>query len=257
MNETHTNLISSKMWIHHIPVLTYTDGCHLPKPLVIMAHGFTSKKEDLIPFLEDLAREGYFAVGLDNRLHGEREDGGFASVLSEGSRLNCYKLFYAIKENAEDIRLIIDYFTGEAQVDINRVGMVGISMGGFTTYKALTIDKRIKVAAPLISSPVWGDAPVGADIDDRPEVINALEELSNKYGPSNTPDNFYPTAILMQAGGIDGHFDLGKLKYFHNLLKSSYQEEADRVKLLVHEGVAHTVTPAMWENAMEWLKKYL
>jgi dienelactone hydrolase len=249
-------MITTKQ-IHNIPVLTYTTADQTQKPLVIMAHGFTGKKEDLIPYLEELAGMGYYAVGIDNRFHGERNDGGFGSVISEGNRLNCYKLFNAIKETAEDIRILLDYFTGEAQVDITRVGMLGISMGGFITYRALSIDKRIKTAVPFISSPVWGDTPAGTVIDDRQEVMKGYEEFSNKYGPSNTPENFYPTAILMQAGDIDGHFNLEKLKSFYAALKSRYKNDSNRINLLVHEGVTHTVTSKMWENALLWLKKYL
>jgi dienelactone hydrolase len=257
MNKSETNLSVTRKRILHIPVLIYTDGNLAQKPLVIMSHGFTGKKEDLIPYLETLAGMGYYAVGIDNRLHGEREDGGFGTVLSEGGRLNCYKLFNAIKENAEDIRLLIDYFTGETEVDITRVGMLGISMGGFTTYRALSIDKRIKVAAPFISSPIWGDAPADAKIDDNPEVTKAFLELSNKYGPSNTPDNFYPTAILMQVGGSDGHFDLEKLKCYYEIMKFHYKDATNLVNLLIYEGVAHNITPEMWDNAILWLKKYL
>jgi dienelactone hydrolase len=257
MSLSEKNFIMSHKWIQHIPVLTYTDDDSSPKPLVIMSHGFTNKKEDLIPYLEELAKLGYYTVGIDNRLHGERNDGGFGMVLSEGGRLNCFKLFNAIKENAEDIRILIDYFTGDSQIDINRIGMLGISMGGFTTFKALTIDKRIKVAAPFISSPIWGDVPEGAKIDDSPEVSKAFEELSMKYSPSNTPDNFFPTAILMQAGGIDVHFNLEKLKKYYTVLKEHYQNASDRINFLVHEGVAHNVTPDMWNNAVLWLKKFL
>lgn len=257
MNNTELNFLISKKRIMHIPVLIYTNGNQTPKPLVIMSHGFTGKKEDLIPYLEALAGMGYYAVGIDNRLHGEREDGGFGTVLSEGGRLNCYKLFNAIKENAEDIRILIDYFTGETEVDITRVGMLGISMGGFTTYRSLSIDKRIKVAAPFISSPIWGDAPLDAQIDDSPEATKAFSELSNKYGPSNTPDNFYPTAILMQVGGADGHFNLEKLKCYYEVMKSRYKDDASLINLLIYEGVAHSITPQMWENAMLWLEKHL
>ncbi len=257
MNLTDNRFIISKKMIQNIPVLTYTNHDQIPKPLVIMSHGFTSCKEDLIPCLKELANMGYYAVGLDNRLHGERTGDGFETVFSEGNRLNCFKLFNAIKENAEDIRILIEYFVHELDIDITRVGMLGISMGGFTTYRAMAIDKRIKVAVPMISSAVWGDAPADVKTDDSPEVIKAFEALSKSYSPSNNPNTFYPAAILMQAGGIDGHYSLVKLRDFYHTLKSNYQSMSDRVNLIVHEGVAHTVTPEMWKNAKEWLEKYL
>lgn len=68
MSISENDLIVSGEWIRHIPVLTYTDGDQNPKPLVIMSHGFTGRKEDLIPYLEELAGIGYYAVGIDNRL---------------------------------------------------------------------------------------------------------------------------------------------------------------------------------------------
>lgn len=252
-----TEIMVSKKMVFNIPALVYCDGAPSPKPLVILSHGFGGNKETLIPYLEDLASRGYIAVGIDNRLHGERVGESFQSVFYDEDSLNCYRLFNAIKETAEDIRLIIDHFTLENRVDIKRIAMLGISMGGFTTYRAVSIDKRIKAAVTFISSPVWGDVPGGAKIDERDEVKKAFAELSELFAPASTPDNFYPTALLMQAGAIDDHFSLDKLKIAYSIIKQRYKSNPDLIKLKIYDAVGHTVTPEMWENALIWLYKHL
>ena len=100
-----------------------------------------------------------------------------------------------------------------SEIENTRIAMMGVSMGGFTTYRATVLDKRIKVAIPIISSPVWGDLPENYPANEEPHIIASLKHLSKQYAPSNFIDKFYPTALLMQVGGDDKHFDLNKLKH--------------------------------------------
>jgi uncharacterized protein len=158
----------SKEVIKGIPILKCSNESDSKKPLIIFSHGFTGKKDDWKEYMSELAEIGYYAVALDNRLHREREDIGLDSVMSSEGKINFFGVCKAIKDNAEDITILIDYFTTKNDIDLDRIGMVVISMGGFTTFRAVVIDQRIKVAVPIIASPVWEDLPRDMLIDDNP-----------------------------------------------------------------------------------------
>lgn len=247
----------SKRMVGDIPVLTCTNESGDPKPLVLLSHGFTGSKEVWREYMQELAEAGYYAVAIDNRLHGEREDEGFSSVMSEGGRINFYRLFRAIKENAEDVVKIIDYFAATEEIDQHRIGMTGVSMGGFTAFRAVVMDKRIKVATPIIASPVWGDIPGDKPADESPEIMRALVDLSRQYSPSHFMDRFHPTALLIQAGSKDTHFRLEKLERFYEDLRHRYHDDRSRLHLIVFDGIAHEFTQSMWINAKSWLTRYL
>ena len=51
-----------------------------------------------------------------------------------------------------DLWRLVDYLVTRPDIDANRIGMMGISMGGIETWMAASVDTRIKVAVPVISA---------------------------------------------------------------------------------------------------------
>lgn len=250
----NSNASFSNEVIEGIPVLVCSDESNNPKPLIIFSHGFLCKKEDWKEYMKEAAEMGYYSVALDNRLHGERK--GFDSVTSEEG-IDFYEICRTIKDNADDITVLIDYFYTKTEIDKDRIGMVGVSMGGFTTYRAVVIDKRIKVAIPIISSPVWEDIPGDYYADNNPEIYNKLFSFGKQYAPSSFVGKFHPTALLMQVGSEDKHFNVEKLKLFEQNVKGYYKDDLSKFELIVFDGIGHEFTEEMWNNAKAWLSKYL
>ncbi len=252
------DLMLTKEMVGGIPILECYKRDGRRKPLVILSHGFTENKERWTPQLNSLAEHGYYAAALDNHNHGERKEPDFASQVFSGSKLKLHEVRRLIKETAEDISRLIDHFTRSEEVDQDRIGMAGVSMGGFTTFRALVIEKRIKAAAPVISSPYWDDIPQGVPVADDAESQQTLASISHAYSPALFPELFFPRPLLIQIGDQDGHYVPDRVKQFYEQLKSGYyKEEPQRLKLICHEGVGHEFTPAMWANVMDWFKKYL
>jgi cephalosporin-C deacetylase-like acetyl esterase len=103
-----------------------------------------------------------------------------------------YEVRRLIKETADDIPSLIDHFISKKQVDAARIGMIGVSMGGFAAFRALVIEKRITVAAPIIASPYFDEKPKDVPIITRPEITQALKDYSLEFSPAHFPDRFYP-----------------------------------------------------------------
>lgn len=252
--------LQEKKIIKGIPVLTCKRDNSLKKPLVIMSHGFTGGKQQFLEngYLKSLAEMGYFAAALDNRLHGDRPGPSFLStVINPSGRVDVLLLRKAIKETADDIRILIDELSEENDIDTDRIAMIGVSMGGFITFRSIVIDKRIKVGIPVISSPYWddlpGDIPVLID-----EITKAqLKIYSEEYQPSVCIDQFYPKSILMQIGDSDKHYNAEKVKSFYNSLKQFYKDYPERLKLIVYQDTKHEFKEEMWNQAIEWLKSEL
>lgn len=255
---TIRNSIVKRFKIDKIPVLVCFDVDRgFPKPLVIISHGFRGSKEDLRERAAALANFGYYAVAIDNCGHGERTGPDFLSQVYRDGELDMVEVRRLIKKTADDIPTIIDYFEVDKLIDGQRVGMVGVSMGGFVTFRALTFEKRIKAAAPIIASPFWDDLPAEVPVLSTPEARLALTAYAQRYNPAYYPDQFFPRPLLIQIGEEDQHYNGAKVKRFYHGLKGRYRTDAEKVKLIVHEGVGHTFTEPMWVNAVDWLQKYL
>jgi dienelactone hydrolase len=257
INAEKDNLELKKQTIHGIPTLSCFKGNKDQKPLVIFSHAFAGAKEDFTDHLKTFAELGYYAIALDNRAHGERSVRGFISkkVFVDG-KLIVYEVRKLIKETADDMQILIDHFVKEGGIDEDRIGLVGVSMGGFSALRTLVMEDRVKVAAPIIASPYFHELPEDVPIAKDPENMKKLKDYSEKYSPGFHLDRFYPRAILFQIGGRDIHFNGENVKQFCDNLKSYYKEDSDILKLIVHDNVAHEFTEPMWHNVIDWFKKF-
>ena len=243
--------------IEGIPILSCQKDHGRKMPLVLCSHGLMESKEIFGEYLKSFAELGCYAVALDNKYHGERSDQGFKRQLFGYGKLNVLKVRRFIKETADEILMLIDHLVAHEPIDEKRIGMLGTSMGGYITLRSLILDRRIRVAAPMISSPFWDDIPNDIPVDRSPEALRGLKAYSNQYSPGLFLEKFYPRAILMQVGAKDDHLNVNRVKLFHQNLRSYYKENPSNLRLIVHEDAGHGVTPRMWNHTMAWFKKHL
>jgi pimeloyl-ACP methyl ester carboxylesterase len=107
-------------------------------PAVVFCLGFTYTKELLVPEMaRRLSAEGFAALIFDYR--------GFGA--SEGPRGRLFP-----REQVADVRAAVTYLAQRPEVDANRIGLVGLSLGGSHAIYAAGIDERIRSVA-AISAP--------------------------------------------------------------------------------------------------------
>ena len=128
-------------------------------PVVVCLHGTGGAKEDCADFLDQLARRGYLAVSIDARYHGERVTGGangsrqyndaaIAAWRTKAGEKQRHPFWY---DTAYDLWRTVDYLVTRPDVDPERIGMIGISMGGIQTWLAASVDTRVRVSIPVIA----------------------------------------------------------------------------------------------------------
>jgi uncharacterized protein len=251
-------IMENKTFIGDIPTLSRMKNDGNKKPLIILSHGFSGSKEnfDQDGQLNELANNGYCAVAIDNKFHGDRHGPTFdTTILKPSGKIDLLILRKAIKETADDISILINELLKADYIDENRIAMIGVSMGGFITYRAMITDKRIKVGIPIISSPYWDDIP-----GEIPAVVNQEENLekfisySAEFQPAGHVTEFYPTAILMQIGENDPHYNVKKVKRFYESLRALYVNNPERLRLIVYENTKHEFNKQMWEQTLNWLR---
>ncbi len=256
---TENDMGCEKVIIRGIPALTCVNTYERarPKPLAILSHAFQSSKEFWQDKMLSLARAGYYAVALDNRGHGERKGPDFKSQVFEIDGFNLYEVRRLIKETADDIPILIDHFITHENVDAERIGMIGVSMGGFVAFRALVIDNRIGVAAPVIASPYLDERPRDVALVNRPEINRALDDYSREFSPAYYPGHFYPRAVLIQVGVQDKHLDADRVRLFYEKLKPYYRRTPAKLMFIQEENSGHEFTASMWRNVTKWFSKHL
>lgn len=100
----------------------------VPAPTIIIAHGLGASKSDFVDLGVYLVKEGFNTLLFDFRAHGE--SGGSSCSLG-------------LKEQ-DDITAAIDYVMTRPDVEHQKIGLYGFSLGGAVVILAAAKDARIK-----------------------------------------------------------------------------------------------------------------
>lgn len=106
---------------------------HVAKPpLVILVPGLDSVKEELHIYSNDFLRRGMATLAIDGPGQGEME---FA-----------YPLRY---DYEVPIRSVLDYLRQRDDLDTERIGLLGVSLGGHFAPRVLALEPRIRAAISI------------------------------------------------------------------------------------------------------------
>jgi dienelactone hydrolase len=130
-------------------------------PAILTMHGHSSSKENMFgyqPTSQDVAelltKNGYVVIGIDNYFNGERKGKGPAGELETMQRgsdqeASLFKLNLWLGRTLwgmmlRDELIALDYLATRPEVDPNRIGAQGMSMGSTRAWWLAAIDDRIK-----------------------------------------------------------------------------------------------------------------
>ncbi len=232
-----------------IPVIACYSEIDEARPLVLLNHGTTGCAYDMLPMAVKLAQAGHFCVCVDAVWHGRRSDGKLAERLEPA----VYKKNYLnlLLTMAGDMTRLIDYYTGDARVNAAKVGITGISQGGYVAFMTMTKDPRIAAAAPLIGSPdledKYGNSP------DWQSICQSTREEVIAHSPLRHFEKMHPTALFVQSGVEDTIVPVGGTRRLDERLRPLYREHPGDYRYIEYPGVAHAATREMQDEAIRWL----
>ncbi|MCD8506036.1 MAG: alpha/beta fold hydrolase [Alkalibacterium thalassium] len=133
-------------------------------PLIVYYHGWQSSKELVLTQGRKLAQAGFRVLLPDAANHGDR--------YQEMTRIPSLTFWQSIHTNLFEFGFIVNHFRKLGLAD-DRIGVGGVSMGGFTTCALLTHNPEIKAAACVMGSP----KPVAY----RDRILTRAKEMNRFY----------------------------------------------------------------------------
>lgn len=155
-----------------------------------------------------LADRGVGALFLELPYYGERQPGRKEFLSSDIERS-----MGAMRQGVCDVRRAVAWLGSRAEVDEQRIGVTGISLGGIVSSVAASVEPRISRAALLLAG--GGLADILWDLPE-PEARRyrqmweeagrtkaELEELTRPYDPLTYAERLKSKRVLMMAGSVD------------------------------------------------------
>lgn len=264
-----------------VPLLVVRQEGGERRPAVVCLHGLGGRKEGMLPFLEPLARAGHVAVALDARYHGDRA-GDVQEAMAVAFRTG--KEHPYLWDTTWDTWRVLDYLQTRADVQGDRLGVMGTSLGGHTTWM-VSADPRVRAAAPCIAVCSWrwqlehgGYAQRAKNLSrafegarqalGEPEVNRRVVEAAWERWLPGIPKRWdcqdvlaamAPRALLVVNGDSDPVAPIEGVREAWSVIEAAYRRAgaADRARLLVAERSGHTVTPAQRTAVVEWFTRWL
>jgi dienelactone hydrolase len=249
-----------------VPALVYYKKGNRSMPVVIFLHGMGGSKEQNAERLRELAGQGFFVVAIDAHLHGERRVPGiFPKGKSLGGLGDDYSIWVhqtSVAHTARDVSRIIDALSARPEVDLSRIGVGGISMGGSTCMVLAWREPRISVVVGFIGAvDFWYDVtktPPGPGQDAKRRGLSPrVRQLVDSLDPKGRKSAIAPKALFLANGARDDGIDIASVKKFVKDLRSSYETHPERLLLLEEAKTGHAVTDRMWSEGSKWFLRHL
>ncbi|KAH9481523.1 hypothetical protein JR316_0006050 [Psilocybe cubensis] len=246
--------------------------------VVFLLHGRQGSAEDVVSFAASLLQKekdvpksrGLYVVTLDHRNHGGRTVEVRANnTWQEKNELHAMDMYSIQVGTARDITFLCDflptYLFPHDECKVDAWGVVGISLGGHSSWLALSQDPRITVGIPIIGCPDYlelmkyraNESGVSLEAPYMPvsffKLIKSVDPASKEYASITAANPFLGKKILVLSGEKDPLVPWVASEKFVDRL-----EVGDGSKrVFLQKGVGHKCTEEMVSEACSFIEAEL
>ena len=205
-----------------------------------------------IPYAEALSEMGYGTFCMDTWAFGERrglsEQSIFKRMLWHGQVMWGMMVYDSIRA--------IDYLESRGDVDSQRIGTLGISMGSTMAWWIAALDTRIKVCVDICCLTDF-QSLIARGLDSH-GVYYFVPSLLNHFTTGQINALISPRAHLGLAGNYDKLTPAEGLDLIDREVKSAYDADgASKAWRLSRYDIGHFETAAMRAEILEFLREWL
>jgi len=244
-----------------------------PLPVVLCIPGSPNVKEDLlqrIDIISEWADRGFFTISIDRPYHGERAGDLRGATLEKG-------LLKVWGESVYDLMRTIDYVETRKEANADRLGMLGLSMGGMEALWLAALDPRVDVIISVAGHLAWehifaGDAwkNIFRGMELRHELVRSgavASEVQTAFFAANpglqgidaphVVGQVAPRPLLLMIGANDPFIPLAASRQTYSTAQEKYVTLPERLVLREVENAGHSFNHTMQDEALKWLIRWL
>lgn len=212
-----------------------------------------SQRGELPSYADDLTALGYNVLCIDMWNFGGRsgrtESSLFKEMLWKGQVLWGMMVYDSIRS--------VDYLHSRSDVDAERIGTIGMSLGSTMAWWLAALDERVKVCVDICCLTDF-DALIEANGLDGHGIYYYVPSLLKEWTTGKINALIAPRPHLALAGDLDKLAPVKGLERIDAELKQAYAEAgAPEAWKLSRYPVGHEETEGMRAEALEWFGRWL
>lgn len=215
-----------------------------PLPVIILMHGLGDDKNvDYIRYGNDFfLKNGYAVVRIDISKHGDRKGTTYDFDLTGDYK---YWSRNVISQTVFDLRRTVDFIESRAELDADRIGYYGISLGGIIGTIFCGVEDRIKVPVLVLS---------GGQLNllyEKQALSNETKDFVSIIEPLNFVPKIAPRPLLLLNAKND--------EIVPPLMSKLLFNAAKKPKEIIWYDAKHRDIPLdkVYQDGLHWFDSYL
>lgn len=245
-------------------------------PVVLGMHGHSSSKENIFGISSGTAQDvlalliskGYAIMAIDSYFNGERRGTGPAGELEtqekgadqEASQFKINLWFGRSLWGMQlrDEQIALDYLNSRPEIDSERIGAEGMSMGSTRAWWLAAIDKRIKVVVGVACFTRYQELIEQRELKAH-GIYYFVPGMLQHFDTEAVMGLIAPRPFLALTGDSDGGSPISGMKILEKKLGSVYSlyDQKDKFKSIIYPETGHVFTDDMKIEMLDWFEKYL
>ena len=212
-----------------------------------------------------LAQKGFVVLGIDTYCFGERNGQGPDGPEEKGqegewsaSKFNLWVGRTLWGMILRDDLMALDYLASRPEVDPQRLGVMGMSMGASRAWWLMALDERLKVGVPICCLTRYTNL-IEHGLLKAHGIYYFVPSLLNHFDTEAIVSLIAPRPVLFLDGDRDGTSPVDGIHAIGRAVRpvyGLYGQEAN-FQSVVYPGQGHLYTRPMWDRTVAWLEQYL
>lgn len=245
-------------------------------PVILGMHGHGSSKDNIFgsssttaqDVLALLISKGYAVMAIDSYFNGERRGTGPAGIRetqAQGSdqeaslfKMNLWFGRSLWGMQLRDEQIALDYLNTRPEIDSERIGAQGMSMGSTRAWWLAAIDKRIKTVVGVACFTRYQELIEQRELKAH-GIYYFVPGMLKHFDTEAVMGLLAPRPFLALTGDSDAGSPVSGMKTLEKKLDQVYSlyKEQDKFKSIIYPNTGHVYTDDMKIEMVEWFEKYL
>lgn len=245
-------------------------------PVILGLHGHSSSKDNIFGSNSDTAQDvlalliskGFAVMAIDSYFNGERRGTGPAGeremqVQKADQEESQFKINLWFGRSLwgmqlRDEQIALDYLISRPEIDAEKIGAEGMSMGSTRAWWLAAIDNRIKVVVGVACFTRYKELIEQRELKSH-GVYYFVPGMLQHFDTEAVMGLIAPRPFLVLTGDSDSGSPVSGMKTLEKKLDTVYSlyKQNEKFKSIIYPNTGHVYTDDMKIEMLDWFEKYL